>query len=29
VDHYNSCMNLQLTSGEKTDLVQYLLSLTF
>jgi hypothetical protein len=29
VDHYNSCMNLQLTSGEKNDLVQYLLSLTF
>jgi hypothetical protein len=29
VDHYNTCMNLQLTSGEKSDLVQYLLSLTF
>ena len=29
VDHYNTCMNLGLTSGEKSDLVQYLLSLTF
>jgi hypothetical protein len=29
VDHYNTCMNLQLTAGEKSDLVQYLLSLTF
>jgi cytochrome c peroxidase len=29
VDHYNTCMNLQLTAGEKNDLVQYLLSLTF
>jgi hypothetical protein len=29
VDHYNTCMNLQLTVGEKNDLVQYLLSLTF
>jgi hypothetical protein len=29
VDHYNTCMNLQLTTGEKSDLVQYLLSLTF
>jgi hypothetical protein len=29
VDHYNTCMNLNLSSGEKSDLVQYLLSLTF
>ena len=29
VDHYNTCMNLQLTPGETSDLVQYLLSLTF
>jgi hypothetical protein len=29
VDHYNTCMNLGLSSGEKHDLVQYLLSLTF
>lgn len=29
VDHYNTCMALGLTSGEKNDLVQYLLSLTF
>jgi hypothetical protein len=29
VDHYNTCMHLQLTAGEKNDLVQYLLSLTF
>jgi hypothetical protein len=29
VNHYNSCMNLGLTSGEKSDLVQYLLSLKF
>ena len=29
VDHYNSCMGLGLTSGEKGDLIQYLLSLTF
>jgi len=27
VDHYNSCMSLQLTDGEKSDLVQYLLTL--
>ncbi len=27
VDHYNSCMNLQLTDGEKSDLMQYLLTL--
>jgi hypothetical protein len=27
VDHYNSCMNLQLSDGEKADLVQYLLTL--
>jgi hypothetical protein len=29
VDHYNSCLSLGLTSGEKSDLIQYLLSLTF
>jgi hypothetical protein len=29
VNHYNSCMSLGLTTGEKNDLVQYLLSLTF
>jgi len=29
VDHYNTCMSLGLASGEKADLVQYLLSLTF
>ena len=29
VDHYNICMNLGLASNEKSDLVQYLLSLTF
>jgi CxxC motif-containing protein (DUF1111 family) len=29
VDHYDSCLSLALTSGEKNDLIQYLLSLTF
>ncbi|HXJ39383.1 MAG TPA: hypothetical protein VNH18_08880 [Bryobacteraceae bacterium] len=29
VDHYNTCMALGLTSDEKSDLIQYLLSLTF
>jgi len=29
VDHYDTCMALGLTSGEKSDLIQYLLSLTF
>jgi hypothetical protein len=29
VDHYNTCMSLNLSSSEKSDLVQYLLSLTF
>jgi hypothetical protein len=29
VDHYNTCMSLGLTSDEKSDLIQYLLSLTF
>jgi len=29
VDHYDSCLSLSLTSGEKSDLIQYLLSLTF
>jgi len=29
VNHYNTCMNLGLTPGEESDLVQYLLSLKF
>ncbi len=29
VDHYDTCMKLGLTKGEKSDLIQYLLSLTF
>ncbi|HEY1301075.1 MAG TPA: hypothetical protein VGF07_11305 [Stellaceae bacterium] len=29
VDHYNTCMKLGLSKSEKSDLVQYLLSLTF
>jgi hypothetical protein len=29
VDHYNTCMNLNLAANEKSDLIQYLLSLTF
>ena len=29
VDHYDKCMSLGLTPGEKSDLVQYLLSLKF
>lgn len=29
VDHYNSCLSLGLTSNEKSDLIQYLRSLTF
>jgi hypothetical protein len=29
VDHYDTCMALNLSAGEKSDLVQYLLSLTF
>lgn len=29
VDHYNTCMNLNLSNTEKGDLVQYLASLTF
>jgi len=29
VDHYDRCMALGLSSGEKSDLTQYLLSLTF
>jgi len=29
VDHYNTCMSLGLTNGEKNDVIQYLLSLTF
>jgi hypothetical protein len=27
VEHYNGCLNLQLSAGEKSDLVQYLLTL--
>ncbi len=29
VDHYNACMDLGLTSSEKSDLIQYLVSLKF
>jgi hypothetical protein len=29
VDHYNGCMALGLSAGEQSDLIQYLLSLTF
>ena len=29
VDHYNTCMSLGLSAGEKNDVVQYVLSLTF
>jgi hypothetical protein len=29
VDHYDTCLTLNLTAPEKSDLVQYLLSLTF
>ncbi|HEY6943658.1 MAG TPA: hypothetical protein VI431_00860 [Candidatus Acidoferrum sp.] len=29
VNHYNSCMSLGLSPSEKSDLIQYLLSLTF
>ena len=29
VNHYNTCMNLGLTAAEKSDLIQYLLSLKF
>lgn len=29
VDHYNTCMHLDLMDSEKSDLIQYLLSLTF
>jgi hypothetical protein len=29
VDHYNTCMSLGLSGPEKSDLIQYLLSLTF
>jgi len=29
VDHYNTCMALGLAPGQKSDLIQYLLSLTF
>ena len=27
VNHYNACMNLQLSDDEKSDIVQYLLTL--
>jgi len=29
VDHYNTCLSLNLSAPEKSDLIQYLLSLTF
>jgi cytochrome c peroxidase len=29
VNHYNTCMNLGLSDGEKGDLIQYLISLKF
>lgn len=29
VDHYNSCLNLNLSLDEKKDLIDYLRSLTF
>jgi hypothetical protein len=29
VDHYNACLSLGLTGSEKSDLIQYLLSITF
>ena len=29
VDHYNTCMSLGLTQSEESDVIQYLLSLTF
>ena len=29
VDHYNKCMSLGLTEGEKSDLIRYLISLKF
>jgi cytochrome c peroxidase len=29
VDHYNTCMSLGLTDQEKSDLIQYLISLKF
>jgi hypothetical protein len=29
VNHYNTCMSLELSSSEESDLIQYLLSLTF
>jgi hypothetical protein len=29
VDHYNTCLSLGLSTSEKSDLIQYLLSLTF
>jgi cytochrome c peroxidase len=29
VEHYNTCMSLNVTSDEKTDLIHYLLSLIF
>jgi hypothetical protein len=29
VNHYDKCLSLGLSAGEKSDLIQYLLSLTF
>jgi len=29
VDHYNACMNLGLNASQKSDLIQYLISLKF
>jgi hypothetical protein len=29
IDHYDACLALGLTGAEKSDLIQYLLSLTF
>jgi cytochrome c peroxidase len=29
VNHYNKCMNLGLSDSEKSDLIQYLISLKF
>ncbi|HEY2017191.1 MAG TPA: hypothetical protein VGH38_26985 [Bryobacteraceae bacterium] len=29
VDHYNTCMSLRLAPSEESDLIHYLLSLTF
>ena len=29
VEHYNTCMRLGLSAGEKSDLIQYLITLKF